>query len=285
MIVISIYFLQDDTGAYLIDRDPTYFGPVLNYLRHGKLVLNKDLSEEGVYQDARPTHSAGPFHPSTLGPILCWCLFRSSVLTASMGHQRRIRGKQCHEIVPLLPTMLVYVTRSYLQATSSRQSPIIIFFSHLNAQYFNTACTIRAFPQHSLTRQFIVGSDSAMLTQSEHVQDKLGKRMQLPNLVHVRRSHPDQTTLMEIFPCLAHNWLAIGHPLCHFSIVVEVASMCEQGISLRHFGGVVAEQITASDSDSSSGGSSGWVRHLTIASLHPRVKWVPVRAEMVYVND
>ncbi|XP_007540234.2 PREDICTED: BTB/POZ domain-containing protein KCTD5-like isoform X2 [Poecilia mexicana] len=38
----------DETGAYVIDRDPTYFGPILNYLRHGKLVYNKELAEEGL---------------------------------------------------------------------------------------------------------------------------------------------------------------------------------------------------------------------------------------------
>jgi len=43
---------KDETGAFLIDREPSYFAPILNFMRHGKLVYDKNVSEEGILEEA-----------------------------------------------------------------------------------------------------------------------------------------------------------------------------------------------------------------------------------------
>jgi len=37
----------DQNGAYLIDRSPTYFEPILNYLRNGQLIFDNSVNPEG----------------------------------------------------------------------------------------------------------------------------------------------------------------------------------------------------------------------------------------------
>lgn len=42
----------DANGAFLIDRSPEYFEPILNYLRHGVVVLDNQVNPRGVFEEA-----------------------------------------------------------------------------------------------------------------------------------------------------------------------------------------------------------------------------------------
>lgn len=44
---------QDHNGAYLIDRSPTYFEPLLNYLRHGEIILDTNVNIAGTFLNVR----------------------------------------------------------------------------------------------------------------------------------------------------------------------------------------------------------------------------------------
>ncbi|XP_066151716.1 BTB/POZ domain-containing protein KCTD9 isoform X1 [Euwallacea fornicatus] len=44
---------RDKNGAYLIDRSPKYFEPILNYLRCGQLLYDKHINPEGILAEAR----------------------------------------------------------------------------------------------------------------------------------------------------------------------------------------------------------------------------------------
>ncbi|XP_022161123.1 BTB/POZ domain-containing protein KCTD5-like [Myzus persicae] len=83
---------MDETGAYMIDRDPTYFSPILNYLRHGKLVLNKNLAEEGVLEEAE-------FYNITelINIVKERILQRDKKLCSEQVKKHTYRVLQCHE--------------------------------------------------------------------------------------------------------------------------------------------------------------------------------------------
>lgn len=44
---------RDDQGAYMIDRSPHYFEPIINYLRHGQLIVDDHINLHGVLEEAK----------------------------------------------------------------------------------------------------------------------------------------------------------------------------------------------------------------------------------------
>lgn len=43
----------DKNGAFLIDRSPLYFEPIINYLRNGQLIYDSNINPDGVLEEAR----------------------------------------------------------------------------------------------------------------------------------------------------------------------------------------------------------------------------------------
>ena len=44
---------QMEEDAYLIDRSPKYFEPLLDYLRTGRVILDANINPEGVLEEAK----------------------------------------------------------------------------------------------------------------------------------------------------------------------------------------------------------------------------------------
>ena len=58
-----MYIFQDDNGAYLVDRDPRYFYSILNFLRHGKLIIEPNLTVEGTIVVGGASHFSHAYIP------------------------------------------------------------------------------------------------------------------------------------------------------------------------------------------------------------------------------
>uniref|UniRef100_A0A3P9KMG1 Potassium channel tetramerization domain containing 5a n=1 Tax=Oryzias latipes TaxID=8090 RepID=A0A3P9KMG1_ORYLA len=146
---------KDETGAYLIDRDPTYFGPVLNYLRHGKLVLNKDLAEEGVLEEAEF------YNITSLIKLIKDKIRERDCKTSQVPVKHVYRVLQCQEeeLTQMVSTMsdgwkfeqLVSIGSSYNYGNEDQAEFLCVVSKELHNQSYGTNSEPRQFPTAHLT--------------------------------------------------------------------------------------------------------------------------------------
>nr|XP_038021146.1 BTB/POZ domain-containing protein KCTD17 isoform X1 [Anas platyrhynchos] len=149
---------RDETGAYLIDRDPTYFGPILNFLRHGKLVLDKDMAEEGVLEEAE-------FY--NIGPLIRMIKDRLeekdyTVTQVPPKHVYRVLQCQEEELTQMVSTMsdgwrfeqLVNIGSSYSYGNEDQSE----FLCVVSKELYNSPNGLSSEPSHKAKTVHVFGS-------------------------------------------------------------------------------------------------------------------------------
>jgi len=96
----------DENGAYLIDRSPTYFEPILNYLRNGRLVFDTNVNPEGQLYTQISLSYQTPMIPHKF--IFMSCSSHLHLRLMFYGRKSRL-NHFCHCIHFVLPNAFIFI--------------------------------------------------------------------------------------------------------------------------------------------------------------------------------